>query len=403
MSGSGGLATAQRQQRSVRNDARILEAALDLADRLGWRALTVARVAEEARVSRPTVMARFADRPAIAVGLWSALVAEPLHDALEEVARVCSLGPSLTATTLWSALEPFVHPNREMRAAAELLLVGRYELSLRAAISSTLVPELDQWLDAGRTQDDAAPAAVRAYAFNLALGLLIEVRRHPAEGLDFTIEMENMAAALSQPAEPIDLPATNARHLDQVANFDTGDDDLNDLLRATLEHVANHGYEAATITHIAADTERTAGFVFSRYSTKRELFLDANRRYSEVASSLNESFLLSVADATSAGVAEAVTTRELMRPERRTVMTVALELYRLSWHDPEVLIAVDAGYEDVLRQHAAQKPDLSPAQNRAWLLMELARGNGPLVLAGLSDTAWSLPFDVVTVPLVEGA
>lgn len=35
---------------------------------------------------------------------------------------------------------------------------------------------------------------------------------------------------------------------------------------------------------------------------------------------------------------------------------------------------------------------------RDWLVTELARGNGPLVLAGLSDTAWTLPYDVVMNP-----
>lgn len=402
ITGSGGLVAPRRQARSLRNDARILDAALDLADRLGWRGLAVAHVAEVAGLSRPTVQSRFEDRPAIAEGLWSMLVVEPLRGALERVARACTQDGSLTAQTLWSVLEPFAHPTRELRVAAELLIVGRYEPTVGAAIASTLVPELERWLDPS-VRNDGVQAAIRAFACNLALGLLVEVRRHPAEGVDFSVEMANMAAAFNNPATPTALPTTTAFHLDRVANFDTGDDDVNHLLRATLEHVAHHGYEATTIARIAATSaRRTSGFIFSRYASKRDLFLDANRRYTEVASSLNEAFIQSVTAASSAGLAEAVTTRELMRPERRTVMNLSLEVYRLSWHDPEVVHAVDVGYEDIIRHYAAQQPEMTSAQHRAWLLMELARGNGPLVLAGLSDTAWMLPYDVVTVPLIDG-
>lgn len=392
----------RRQARSVHNDARILDAALDLADRVGWRGLTVAQVAAEAGLARPTVQARFEDHPAIAAGLWSALVAEPLRDALEGVVNACSQFGSLSAHNLWSALEPFARPAQELRVAAELLIVGRYQPTVGAAIASTLVPELDHWLATQPTPDDAVRAAVRAFGCILAFGLLVEVRRRPAEGVDFSVEMRYVVDAFNNLATPVTLPDAIADHLDRVANFDTGDDDLNDLLHATLEHVATEGYEAATVGHIAASTQHTTGFIFSRYASKRELFLDANRRYSEVASSLNEAFLRSVADRSSAGLAEAVTTRELMRPERRTVMTVALELYRLSWHDHDVAESIDAGYRDVLRQYAERTPEMSPAQHEAWMLMELARGNGPLVLAGLSDTAWDLPYDAVMVPLVEG-
>jgi AcrR family transcriptional regulator len=397
---SGGA--TRRQARSVHNDLRILDAALDLTDRAGWKGLNVTQVAEVSGLSRPTVRARFTERPAIAVGLWSMRVVAPLTEALEQVVKACSQHEPLDATTLSAALGPFIHPSRELRAAAELLIVGRYEPTLGAAIATTLVPEIERWLDPRWASDRGVGAARRAFGLILALGLLIEVRRHPAVDVDFSIEMANLATAFSSPVAPAVLPDTTAPHLDRVANFETGDDALDELLHATLEHVAREGYEAATIEHIAASTQRTEGFIFSRYPNKRELFLDANRRYSEVASSLNEAFLRAVAEASSAGLAEAATTRELMRPERRTIMTVSLELYRLSWHDPDVLDAIDAGYEDVIRQHAAQVPEMSSGHHRAWMLLELARGNGPLLLGGLSDIAWNLPYDTVTVPLVDG-
>ena len=90
-----------------------------------------------------------------------------------------------------------------------------------------------------------------------------------------------------------------------------------------------------------------------------------------------------------------------MRPERRQIMTVTLETYRLSWHDSDMLAAIDDGYTGILAQFAAQEPSRTPAQIQAWLFTELARGHGPLVLADLSDRAWDLPYQALTQPLID--
>lgn len=387
-----------RQARSVANDARVLDAALRLADEEGWRGLSVARVADTAGVSRTVVLTRFKDRAAIGSGLWSQGLESRLRAALASLMAVCSQEEGeLTSEALWEALEPFVRPDRQMRAAAELLLVGRYEPSLASAIEATLAHDIATWLKTGK--GGRGQAAVRAFACSVALGLLIEARRQSLAHLDFDIEITKLAHVLAHPAQPTALPKTRARHLDRVDNFDTGDPDLNTLLRATLEEVAGRGYEAATIDQIVSQTARTVGFAFSRYSNKRELFLDAQSKYSGRAALLNEELIRGVAEAHGIGVAEAVATRELMRPERRHVMNVILEMYRLSWHDREVLATLDAGFEEVFALYREQMPDRSPEQIEAALVMELARGHGPLILAGLSDTAWKLPYDVVTVPL----
>lgn len=390
-----------RQSRAIANDERVLDAALQLIDQEGWRGLSMAPVAAAAAVSRTVVLNRFKDRPALAVGVWTQRLAETLNTALQQlVATVtASADAPLTGPRLWTALEPFAVPDREMRAAAELLIIGRYEPAVGEAIATTLTAHIAQWLDSSGGTANRMRAAVRAFALNIAFGLMIEARRHPLDALDFTTELTALATALADPTQPSALPRAHAKHLDRVDNFDTGDDDLNLLLRATLEEVGTRGYEAATIEQIAGATGRTQGFIFSRYSSKRELFLDAQAQYSTRAAMLNEDLIRRIAGSSSLGIAEAVVTREFMRPERRRVMNVMLELYRLSWHDPEILRVIDQGYEDVFRVYREKARGEPLARVDAMLVMELARGNGPQILAGLSDTAWKLPYDVVTVSL----
>lgn len=391
-----------RQARSVANDERVLDAALHLADEEGWRGLSVTQVADTAGVSRTVVLTRFKDRSAIGAGLWTQSLATRLRSALSILITACSQADqALTAQALSQALEPFARPDRHMRAAAELLLVGRYEPTVALAIEATLAQDVARWLETGRGTRGRSQAAVRAFSCSIALGLLVEARRQPLDHLDLDPEFAKLAAAFAHPAPPAELPKAHARHLDRVDNFDTGNPDLNSLLRATLEEVAAHGYEAATIDQIVRLTTRSTGFLFSRYSNKRELFLDAQAKYSERAALLNEKFIREVATTHGLGIADAVATRELMRPERRQVMTVALEMYRLAWHDPEILATVDAGFEEIFALYRDQMPDRTPPQIEAALVIELARGNGPLILAGLSDTAWKLPFDVVTRPLLD--
>lgn len=402
MSASTHLVSVRRQARSIRNDAAIHDAVISLADTEGWQGMNLQRVAQAAGLSRPSVLTRYRGRSEAAAAAWSERLDGPVRHALAVVIEAADTAArSSEGSALRSAMRPFIDPSQDMRAAAELILVGRYDPMVRAALQASLVPALDTWLTPVPRSLTRVDASIRAYMCSVALGLLLETRRHCAADLDFTLEIDKMARASAEPGKESKLPPAPAPHLDQVINFDTGDANLNDLLRATMEEIGARGYEAATIDVIARASGHTPGLVFSRYTSKRDLFLDASQRYQAIAADLNEAYLQDLAKRTTPGIAEAITTRELMRPERRQIMTVTLETYRLSWHDSDMLAAIDDGYTGILAQFAAQEPSRTPAQIQAWLFTELARGHGPLVLADLSDRAWDLPYHVLTQPLID--
>lgn len=402
MSAPARLGSQRRQARSIRNDAAIHDAVTALADTDGWHGMNLQRVAQAAGLSRPSVLTRYRGRSEAAAATWTERLDAPVRQALAGVIEASDAAAQTgDGSALRAAMRPFIDPGQDLRAAAELILVGRYDPMVRSALEASLVPALGAWITPVPGSLTRVGAAIRAYMCSVALGLLIETRRHPAATLDFTLEMDQMARACAQPGADTELPSAPAPHLDRVVNFDTGDANLNDLLRATLEEIGARGYEAATIDVIARASGHTPGLVFSRYASKRELFLDASQRYQANAADLNETYRQAIAERTTLGIAEAITTRELMRPQRRQVMTVTLETYRLSWHNPDMLAAIDDGLVSILAQFAAEEPSRTPAQVQAWLFTELARGNGPLVLGDLSETAWDLPYHVLTQPLID--
>ena len=131
-----------------------------------------------------------------------------------------------------------------------------------------------------------------------------------------------MAEALSAPATPTRLLIRQADHLLEPPSFGVEDPVLTALLAATLEEVGRLGYEKATLRRSASAAGFTTGLIFARYDDKFWLFLEATDRMLAVSEVANHAFLTQVADATSPGVAEATFTREMMRPDLKSVRII---------------------------------------------------------------------------------
>ncbi|MBU6245993.1 MAG: hypothetical protein KGP12_12335, partial [Actinomycetales bacterium] len=108
-----------------------------------------------------------------------------------------------------------------------------------------------------------------------------------------------------------------------------------------------------------------------------------------------------IAAASSIGMSEAVAMRELMRPGRERNRIVALEQYRLVWHDADLRERYRQVQEPVLEAYVASIFHGDPVASRARAHLELARGSGPIMLAQLIPESWQLPYDVVTIPLLD--
>lgn len=387
-----------RQERSLRNDTRILTAAVEVLADEGYTGLSLTGVSRRAGLSIRPVRDRYPDRSALIAAIWADEVRAPLLASFREVVDAADqVDEKALLAGFRSLTSPSVHP----RAATEILIVAAHDPATSTLITADLGNELSGWLNP-RSRGGSAGAATRGYVIMVALGLILESWRADARKVILDAEVAALCRALRSPAKAQRLPTESADHLEGEPVWDTGEPAWDAVLRATLRQVGHRGYDGATVESIAAEAGYSQTVLFSRYPTKRDAFLDATHRMFAAATELNFAYQQRIAARYSPGIAEAVMLREYMKPGRELARTIGLEQYRLAWHDREMRSALEVEQADFRRHYRKAHPELNDTQFRARLHMEHAIGMGPVLLAQLDPTAWRLPYDVITVPLVDG-
>lgn len=380
---------------AARRAGAVLDAALDEVVENGWAGLVPARVAARAGSSVTPVRTMFGGRPGMAVGLWDNRLGDVIARHLQPLpSDVLNAGEASIAGTLADVLEPFVRPDPHMHAAIELLVASAYEPTLTAAVRATIGAHLDPTLLASVPSHTQSRAAQQATLFATALGLGITARITSPSRLDLAGEYEVLAHALANPSRPVRL---TSEELDFGFSFDTGDPITDELLMATLETVGEIGYDNATVERIAQRSRYSQGAIFSRYSTKADLFLDATQRFTAYAGQRNAATLDRIASTRSPGIAEALYLRDSMRPANHPQRVVILEQFRLARFDEQIAAAINNAVAPMRAAFEVEHHG-QPDRAKAALHMAIARGQGPSLLAAISPTTWSLPYDVVTVP-----
>ncbi|MFM9135253.1 MAG: helix-turn-helix domain-containing protein [bacterium] len=244
-----------------------------------------------------------------------------------------------------------------------------------------------------------ADAARRGFLLIVALGSLLEVRREDGRPVGLESEWERIGMALTAPDAIQTVPEVHFEHWDGAFDFDTGDGLLDRLLEATRDEIGRRGYEATTVDDIARAAGRTKGLVFSRYPSKKQLFNDTVTRYTKGMYDLNEQAWNQMQATASAGAAEAVLYRELMRPGREHLRGFPLEQYRLSWHDPYMSASVAHAMSDVVAARMDADATRSRPDLQAEVFVGVAQGVGVLLMASVYPDAWKLPYQHITIPL----
>lgn len=392
----------RRQARSLRNDAAILDAAAELADTAGWPALMLASVAEQADLSRQAVISRHRDRSDLAAAAWTQRLAPTLDDLLASLVEATpSPETGLDPEQLQSALRPFYKPDQDLRAAAELLLVSRYDDLLGRAVDQTTGRQLRSALRPVPRKLTRAQAVRRAWLVSMALGLLLESRRSPIGGSAMREEIEQHCWAMTVQAGRRFLPQDAPEHLDLPVDFGTHDPLWEALLQAALDEVGTRGYEGATINIISLRAGCSSGAVFARYDSKLDLFIDASQRMLSQAGRLNQQFEAGLDAKYGIGIGLAVGMREHMVAHRRTTRSVGLEQHRLTWHNDKLQDSWAAAAADVVWHLYERDPEVCVEVVRARAQMWVTVPLGTALLADLCPDSWCLPWDVITVPLAQ--
>ncbi|MEI6404239.1 MAG: TetR/AcrR family transcriptional regulator [Actinomycetes bacterium] len=396
--------TRQRapQARLARNHARVLDAAARSAAQNGPIGLSFLRVANEAGLSRRPIQDRFHDVTELSIALWKDLVGPELITSLNQAMTYAGLldEPQNVAEFV-KACARFQRPDHLLLAGVELFLDSQFDEELSRAIQESLTPWYNS-LCVPSPDITPALAARRAWIIMMGLGLILFSHRPGARALDCSWVFQEYARTFAQAHEPIDLPEVAAPHLNVITHVNTGDSILNALIDSVLRHVAQEGYLHASVEKIVATANCSQGALFSRFATKKELFLEATRLQNETALAANEEYLRMIEQKSSREIAEAVAIREFQKPGRELQRALLLEQLRLTWHDEELLgkqaETVDAFYEN----SGLSDSVASPEQFKTLAHVGLSIGTGATALPLIYKESWRLPFDVVAAHFNNG-
>jgi AcrR family transcriptional regulator len=190
-----------------------------------------------------------------------------------------------------------------------------------------------------------------------------------------------------------------AAHLD-VWPFDTGDPRMDRALEAMAQAVGEVGYHRATIGRICRSAGVSAGYLYARYENKRAFFLAANDRLLEYRAvrerrlrrTARFSLLVPASPRPSSGASSSAPTSPPSAPWpwRRTGWPATSQQMRQVHDERELALAAQV----------PQGPGRQAAL--AYLHSDMAMAFGVDLVPNIVTPIWTLPFDMVTVPLMAG-
>lgn len=381
-------------------DDRVLGAAVELLAEEGYSALAFTRISERAGLSRRPVHDRYANRGDIALDIWNQVASGALIAALQSLYDSYE-GADASREHFVEQMQNFFSPSEELHCALEILVVSQFDLCLSTAISESAVRDFEPLIHRGSNDAELRKATKRAYVTAFALGLALTSRMPASEPIDIGFDAGRLFDSLLLDAEQLPMPDVEGSLFAQPIPIETGDVQLDALLTAALDEIALQGFEKATTVRIARAAGCSEGFLFSRFNSKRELFVDAVRRKSTARLQRNNELLSKVASTHGQPTADALLIRESMRPEAARRRSLNLEHLRVGMHDADMRRAQSESLEKFVRDVREQDADWARLMTLSRARFSYAVGMGVSAVPLLMPSAWDLPFDVTTRAFAE--
>jgi len=380
----------------LRHDALILDTTVELAAERGWPGVRFPRVTEATGLSERPLRDRYRDRLGLGQQVWWQRLESPLLDAMREVVEIVPAdGERITGPAIAEVMAPFMQPDECFEAAAELIIVARYQPKMCTAVTGTLGEALSAWLNPKVKGVTPTLAARRGYLAALALGLLTYSRVTHGDLPDLSSVFTRIAKAMNSNRRPPKLPTRRFDRWDSTQLTDLGDSSWEHLLRTTVTAIGEHGYDGATFDVITDMAEVSRGMIQGYYATKQEFFSDVVTRVIANTGMMQPAAGDIERGSLGPGIAAAIEMRETMRPDRQPLRTVVLEQVRLAWND-------DAVYAELAEQMlSAARAERVGASGEAWQCVDQSLLWGAGLLAELHPASWELPYGVVTASISD--
>jgi len=388
--------SGRRRTDSAKNDELLMRAAISTIAKHGWDATSAEAIAEAAGLTRGAIYGRYTGIGELSQALWEQTLRSYFLHQLETLCE----GVSSTDEGMLDLLVGFAHPTKKTLTSIELILAGTFEQSLKTVVRDVSSFVQKKLQSAREMRDDDVSAAAQATGIALALGLALTSDRSWLKDVDLRVILKPIVTVLRNPGRPTPLPQSRADYM-HLDTFSTGDLQVDALLAAAADEIGNRGYAGATISRICRRSRISSGFVYSRYANKRDLLVKLiEAMYARGMESLNL-FLAEISQTYSRAVAEAVSWRELQHPDLVANRVLAMEINRLARYDQVMGEAQYGAEKALLQQRLAASSQESHEQMIATFHIGLALGVGFYLLPNLDPSAWTLPFDAITSPLMD--
>lgn len=372
--------------------AAILPATSTLISRNGTAGTTLAALARDLGVSIRPIRNRYPNAGALLIRTWQGQLWPRLADRL---VTLTALRDAADTLGLQDHLAQYSVRDDDADASVELILHARFDPGLQTVMDETLGA-----LVTTMTTPGSPRAAANAFVLALALGLMIGARHDRARRLDLAGALPPWVQAATAPAEPVELPAVQATHMDDYPVLAPNDPALDILLNTALELISTRGFDQVSVSQIAHAAGYTEGLVFRRYPTKLAMLRDATKRQNEAGMALNHDFTTALQSAHGTAIAETVTLREAQRPHRALGRSMALEQIRLGWHHPD-LAQAQASALDQFRASLLTSPGWADYESETDFFLQFALSWGMYLLPFLNPAVHTLPYDCVLVGLYD--
>lgn len=345
------IARRARRQSAFTNDARILDAAVQVATDVGLDRLTVSAVAKLAGFTSGAIYARFESREELLVGLWERRAAASLEELIRQVGSFRRRGASDSYRK--SIVQWVADPPPELRIAIEACLIAHRVEELFDIVPATV----RSWFaDLGLDHDHLNPD--ESVDLTLVAGAIgyVMVRGFPDR---LAADLGRSLSWISAPAQvPVGEPTMTMTTAQELV-MEPDDDVRNRLLLAAQSAIASSGVHRTTLTRIGRLARTAPTIIYSRYKNRDELIKDILLR-AQVSNSQIRNRIDYLRFEQTMGAA----LRAYLQDEAMVRRRVHDETVVAAWHDAELAAVYSTTEHDAMEAVADQLTSDPAARER---------------------------------------
>ena len=263
-------ATPRRRADAARNDAILLDAALELLCEKGPDRLSALDLARRAGLTTGAVYARYENNEEILVSLWQNRLVKPLSQFFSDSVKVLAEPESEAANQNDPIYAALMEPTPPLLAAISLLIAAPRITEL----SEVVVPDMRAILSELGVKDDVndVQSTLTLTAISTGLGCMYFAAAGMFDGSEWPLIRSMMRYVCNSDPQTAWPELTPTKPFEYVI---TSENEIRDaLVSAAARVIARSGLERATTQRVARAAGLPPSALFAEYQNRQALFAD---------------------------------------------------------------------------------------------------------------------------------